>query len=242
VDLASDFEALPYPQYAGGLLAAAGYARRFGITEFSAIEFGVAGGNGLLHLSEYARRLSRELKLHISVFGFDTTTGLPEPQDWRDMPWGYRPADFPCNVEALTARLNGSAELVIGDIAETFPRWFSEHHPPLGFASIDVDYYSSARAILEPILSSTSSHLLPVSSFYLDDINAPAIPDHAGEYAAILEFNRATDRFHFSPAVWIKANRAYPEKLWLTKMFDLYAMDHPSLRSERTVVAHLDLR
>jgi len=41
-------DALPYPAYAYGMLNAAIQAKELGLTRISAIEFGVAGGNGML--------------------------------------------------------------------------------------------------------------------------------------------------------------------------------------------------
>ena len=43
------------PHYAYGVFAAAKLARRLGYSGVSAVEFGVAGGNGLLALEEIAK-------------------------------------------------------------------------------------------------------------------------------------------------------------------------------------------
>jgi hypothetical protein len=48
------FDSLPYTQYATGLQIASRYAVLSGARAFTAIEFGVAGGNGLTALSRYA--------------------------------------------------------------------------------------------------------------------------------------------------------------------------------------------
>ena len=47
-------------QYGFGLLQAGRLATKLGIPKISAIEFGVAGGNGLLALEDHARHVARE--------------------------------------------------------------------------------------------------------------------------------------------------------------------------------------
>src|SRR5580700_10701427 len=70
-DWAALFDAVRYPSYAVGLQTACKYAALAGTPTFTAIEFGVAGGNGLMELSKYAAILSRNTGLKINVVGFD---------------------------------------------------------------------------------------------------------------------------------------------------------------------------
>ncbi len=49
------------------------------------VELGVAGGNGLLSMSEHACTIQQELGVEIIVIGFDAGTGLPESNDPRDL-------------------------------------------------------------------------------------------------------------------------------------------------------------
>src|SRR5215207_985617 len=51
------YNTLDRPHYGYGLLKAAELARRLGYARISAIEFGVAGGNGLLSLERHAARV-----------------------------------------------------------------------------------------------------------------------------------------------------------------------------------------
>src|SRR6185312_2919376 len=57
------------PQYGYGLLSAANLARRLGHSEMTAIEFGVAGGNGLVNLEMHAEHVRRETGVKIVIFG-----------------------------------------------------------------------------------------------------------------------------------------------------------------------------
>src|SRR5437867_11214954 len=139
---AAYFDAIPSVRYAVGLARAAEFAALCGILSFSAIELGVAGGNGLMWLSKHARSVSTQTGMTIRVAGFDNATGLPPIADWRDAPWVYRPGEYPCDVDALTKRL-GRSELVLTDIAECLPEWLAQGHWTVGMLEAVCDYYSS---------------------------------------------------------------------------------------------------
>ena len=67
------------PHYTWGVLHAAHLAKVLGIKRISVIEFGVAGGNGLVSLENIAQEVERLLGVGIDVYGFDTGVGLPKP-------------------------------------------------------------------------------------------------------------------------------------------------------------------
>ena len=80
--------------------------------------------------------------------------GAQEADDWRDAPWLYSPGDYPGDHSAFQRRLEDRAALVLGDIRHMFREWLSgEHRAPIGFISIDVDYYSSTVGVLDGIAS-----------------------------------------------------------------------------------------
>ena len=76
--------------HAWGILNAAYLAKALGHRQISLIEFGVAGGNGLLSMELAAKRIEKILGVGIEIYGFDSGRGLPKPQDYRDLPnlWG----------------------------------------------------------------------------------------------------------------------------------------------------------
>src|SRR5208337_3030453 len=198
------FDALPYTQYATGLQIASRYAVLSGARSFTAIEFGVAGGNGLLSLSRYATEVSRQTKLEIKVVGFDSGAGLPSTDDVRDAPWCWSPGDFPLDFDRLRQRLPSGTELIIGDIRETFPKWLATgDEAPIGFVSIDVDQYTGAAAICSALGRVAVNRLLPFVSCYFDDILHFSIPRWAGEYCAIQEFNQTHPARQFDPDEWL---------------------------------------
>src|SRR5688572_21000422 len=55
----SDFQVIERPHYAYCMLRAADLARRLGHDAISAIEFGVAGGNGLAFMNDFAKEVKR---------------------------------------------------------------------------------------------------------------------------------------------------------------------------------------
>src|SRR5260370_41219669 len=110
---------------------------------------GVAGGLGLLALERHARTIQDQVGIELAVFGFDLGSGVPEPRDYRDMPYVWRSGYFAMDGKALRDRLR-SAEIVVGDVSVTVPEFMARpglHR--IGFVAFDLDYYSSTAAALE---------------------------------------------------------------------------------------------
>jgi hypothetical protein len=236
------FDAFCYPFYAVGLQTACRYAALAGAKGFTAIEFGVAGGNGLVELSKYAAVLSRKTGLEIRVVGFDTGVGLPRSRDRRDAPWVWNAGDFPGDVEGLRAALPAGVELVVGRIEETFPCWIERAALPLGFISVDVDLYSGAAAICNTMGAADISRLLPFVSFYFDDLLHCLVPRCTGEFEALSEFNHSHQDRKFDRDDWLCEDRPYADRLWLKRMYSLCCFDHPVMRVHRARgSARLDL-
>jgi hypothetical protein len=237
------YDAVRYPAYALGLQTACRYAALAGTKGFTAIEFGVAGGNGLRELSSYAEKISRKSGLEIRVAGFDTGEGLPPNSDYRDAPWLWKSGDFPGDVERLRRVIPETTELVLGRVEETFPRWLSAgSHLPVGFVSVDVDYFSSSNAILSVLGDAEARVLLPFVSCYFDDLLRCCTPRPTGEFAAIAEFNGSVTRRKFDRDDWLSEDRPYGERLWLKRMYSLCCFDHPALGTQKDrEVARLDL-
>lgn len=237
------FDAVRYPAYAVGLQTACRYAGLAGAEGFTAIEFGVAGGNGLVELSKYAATLSGATKLKIKVVGFDCGSGLPLSSDYRDAPWLWNPGDFPCDIDQLRRALPRETDLVVGRIEETLPRWLLDSAAlPVGFVSVDVDLYSASAAICDALGSTDVCRLLPFVSFYFDDVLHYLTPRSTGEFAAIAEFNRAHVDRQFDRDDWLSEDRPFGERLWLKRMYSLCCFDHPATRGNKErQVARLDL-
>lgn len=134
-----DLGAIPRANYAYCLLKGARLASKLGVERITVLEFGVAGGNGLLALEDYADITKELLGVEIVVVGFDTGEGLHEPEGVRDMPYFFAAGNYAMDVPALRSRLR-SAELVLGDARETFRDFLSQDRRPIGAISFDMDY------------------------------------------------------------------------------------------------------
>ncbi len=216
------------PHYAWCLHYAAGQAKGLGYRAMTVIELGVAGGNGLLCLCDHAAEIRKQLGIEIRIVGFDSGGGLPTTSDVRDLHYLWPAGSFEMNRVALEKRLAGRAELVLGNVSETVPRWQPPANAPLGCVMFDLDLYTSTRDAL-PLLTKTNA--LPRIWCYFDDISGypdMELTDFIGEGAALWEFNNHPDRSLFrdnvSPANIFAAN--WPE-MWHRKMYIYHRLSHP---------------
>lgn len=213
------------PQYLWPLLHSAHAARALGIPRIAALEFGVAGGNGLLALERAAAAATRLSGTEVEIFGFDTGTGMPASTEPRDAPWLIEPSLFAMDEAALRARLT-QAQLVLGDVRETVASWAASAHAPVGFVAFDLDYYSSTVDALR-VLEGDPGRLLPRVLCYFDDLFGHSWTDFMGVRAAIDEFNAGHDerkigkihglRYELGPE---DRDLAWHEKLYLAHLFD----------------------
>src|SRR6185295_1256317 len=183
--------AVDRPHYGYCLYHAAALAARLRYPRISVIEFGVAGGNGLVNLESHAIEVSKLFPVKIDIFGFDTGAGLPAPAGYKDLPYMWRQGDFKMDEKRLAARLS-QAKLVLGDIKETLPRFLqSKDSSPVGAVFCDVDLYSSTQASLK-LFDADPRFYLPRVFCYFDDIigsETELYNDYTGQRLAIREFN-----------------------------------------------------
>jgi hypothetical protein len=190
----ADMNAVERPHYAYCMFGAARLANRLGIDRISAIEFGVAGGNGLKFMCDFAEEVRRATKVSIECYGFDTGAGMPEPQGREDLPYWFKAEQYKMDVPALKARVpNG--RLILGEISETVAQFAERERPaPIGAIMNDVDYYSSTRAsfgLLKQAKARPES-FLPRLFMYFDDIIGTELEMYGpfnGQLAAIGDFN-----------------------------------------------------
>jgi hypothetical protein len=177
------------PQYLWGMLHAARATASAGLAGFSALEFGVAGGHGLLELEAAASAAEEIYPVTVEIVGFDSGSGMPAPTDHRDVPWVIKPGVLAMDESKLRARLT-RADLALGPVVDTVPRWLTGTHPPVGFISFDLDYYSSTVDAFQ-VLDAADDALLPRVMCYFDDLFGYGWSDFNGERAAITDFNLA---------------------------------------------------
>ena len=182
-----------YPQYGYGIVQAVALAGSLGYPRMSALELGVAGGNGLLELERLSKTHSGLAGVDIQVAGFDSGVGLPGPVDHRDLPYVWQPSFFGMDEAALRRRFS-TASLYLGDIADTGRDYIAGKPAPIGFISFDFDYYSSTVKAFEALLEADVERYLPRVVCYFDDTVGPHHVMHScftGEMLAIDEFNAA---------------------------------------------------
>ena len=222
------FDLLVRRQHAYGLLKAADDARARGLSRVTVVELGVASGTGLLNICELGARVSEETGVEFRVAGFDTGEGMPPPTDYRDHPEIYKEGWFPMDRETLERKLPANAELHFGPIAETMRTFVAGLGPdaPLGFATLDVDFYSSSKEALK-LFDGRPDAYLPVLPVYVDDLALSTHTRYAGELLAIREFNEEHELRKLDWD-WNLANtRVFKRAEWLTHMFKLHVLDHP---------------
>ncbi|HEY0282550.1 MAG TPA: hypothetical protein VGC27_08005, partial [Rhizomicrobium sp.] len=215
--------------YGYPLLHSAWAARKLGHKRISAIEFGVAGGNGLVSLERHAERVHQETGVEVAVYGFDTGEGMPQPQDMRDMPYLWQSGYFAMDQAKLKARLR-VAKLVLGQVEDTVAQFFAkENPPPIGFISFDLDYYSSTVAALK-ILDAEHARYLPRVVCYFDDLAggiSDAYNEFAGELLAIKEFNDAHADIKISRVRGLSYHSKNIPAQWHEKIYVTHRFAHP---------------
>jgi len=179
------WDAVARPNYLAGILGGADQAKREGASKISVIEFGVAGGNGLVLMQEYAAAVERETGIGIAVYGFDAGGGLPALcGDYRDHPDQWRPSDYRMDEQVLRQRLTDRTTLIIGDIKTTLPDFVAGRKaPPVGFVSVDVDLYSSTVDTLK-LFTLPGKSMLRRVPMYFDDTDFVFNHRFAGELLA----------------------------------------------------------
>lgn len=227
-----DFDLVVRQQYAFPILYAADMAKKYGYKAVTIVEFGVAGGAGLLNMCRIAERTTAATGIEFRIFGFDTGTGMPSPIDYRDIPESFQAGDFPMDEQRLRQVLPDFAKLIIGDVTETVPAFCASlgKDAPLGFVAVDVDYYSSAKKALD-VLRASPEKYLPIVPVYLDDIGVDGSNPWTGELLAVNEFNEENALRKIAPFTMLRSQRIFKNTQWIDRMFSAHVHDH-ALRSK----------
>lgn len=229
---------LEYPSYLYGLLAAARTCTAIGAKAFTAVEFGVAGGNGLRAMEEHADQVSRLCDVDISIVGLDSGTGLLEPTDPRDCGFALRPGEFRMDEAQLRSMLR-RAELVIGPVEQTavpfMDRIADGELPPLGFVAHDLDVFTGTLAALKA-MPEDPQRLLPRVPIYFDDLTGYPYTSETGEAAAISAFNASYDDRRIGKVENLEhslGGTAHWQN-WPRHVFVLHLFDHPRYGAPET--------
>jgi len=211
------------------MLRAAELAKRLGHDRVSALEFGVAGGNGLAFMADYAVEVKKATGVTVECYGFDTGQGMPPPEGPRDLPYWFQEAQYAMDVDALRARIP-HATLVLGNIRETVTEFVGSYDPaPIGVIFNDTDYWSSTLESfrLFEAVESRPQNFLPRQFLYFDDVKGSEFEMYGscnGQLLAIEEFNAAQSK------VAICLNRNLLPQTHIPYRYHIYyshIFDHP---------------
>ena len=100
LDFRLAMQALDRAEYAFGVKQAVYLATRLKLPSISVIEFGVAGGAGLIALERYALEIGKAHGIQVEVYGFDLGTGLPAPLDYRDLGYVWKRGAYKMDADS----------------------------------------------------------------------------------------------------------------------------------------------
>jgi hypothetical protein len=212
--------AVPYPHYSFCVYQGASLGKRLGLSAVSVVEFGVAGGRGLLALEHHAKEISKVTGIDIEVYGFDSGKGLPKPLDYRDLPYVWREGFYAMDRKKLETRLT-EAKLIIGDLSRTAEEFCKATHAPLAALMFDLDFYSSTAIALKMLEREERTYLPRVYCYFDDTIydGLTAYNDYTGERLAIREFNQRHNDRKIAPLYLQGKWETWQQKLWVFHAF-----------------------
>ncbi len=224
-----DYDLFERPHYAYCLVNAARLASALGISRISALEFGVAGGRGLLALEALCPEIEKTYGVTIELWGFDTGEGLPAPVDYRDLPYIWKAGFYRMDQPALRAKLKRS-KLVLGDVKETVPTFIETHRPaPLGAMFFDLDFWSSTRDSFQ-IFAGPATTMLPRVFCYFDDVisadGGGILCEDVGQLRAIADYNETNAPRRLRRIAGLAEKRPV-RAVWPNQIYVHHAFDHP---------------
>jgi hypothetical protein len=216
------------PNYVWGVVQGAGLAQVLRIPRISVIEFGVAGGNGLMALQDIAARVEDVFSVGIDVYGFDSGAGLPKPRDYRDLPHFFVEGFYPMDAKRLNARLH-KAHLKLGQIEDTLSDFINAKPAPVAFVAVDLDLYTSTKHAFA-LFEANTSLLLPRIYCYFDDVLGFTYSEFTGELLAIAEFNAAHEMRKISKINGLSyfLPPSLAQHRWTEQFYLAHIFDHPS--------------
>lgn len=222
------YDILERPHYAYCMTKAAILAKNLGLKKISALEFGVAGGNGVKAIESLSHEIKRIYDVEFEIYGFDSGEGLPKPQGYRDMPYIWKEGFFEMDKDKLQAKLK-KTKLVFGNVENTVSSFFENYTPaPVGAVFHDLDYYSSTKEALK-LFEKSSEYMLPRVFCYFDDIMSSEqgfMCEFVGQLLAIEEFNKNYQNFKLGKINGLSYTRKV-KSIWNDQIYILHRFDHP---------------
>jgi len=177
------------PHYETILLESALEAKKIGYKKISILELGVAGGNGIIALEKYKKKIEKNINIKINIYGFDYGEGLPDTNNKFDLPFFWSAGEYKIDKEKLNKICD--SKIFFGDINNTFKEFIKTNPDSISAIFFDLDYYTSSKKFLDQ-LPEIKNFLSPRVYCYFDNVfNVNHyMNEHIGELLAIKEFNK----------------------------------------------------
>lgn len=212
------------PHFVWGAVQGVNLAKVLGLSRVSFIEFGVAGGNGLVALENIALKLERTFGISIDVHGFDAVGGMPKARDHRDLPNLWREGFYPMNRDKLEQRLK-RAKLHLGLVEETVHEFVDSKPAPVAFIAFDLCFYTSTIKAFQ-IFDADQSVLLPRVHCFFRNILGRTFGDHNGERLAMADFNAAHEMRKVSKIYGLQYYLDPKIGRWVDQFYLAHIFDH----------------
>lgn len=212
------------PHFVWGALQGVNLAKVLGLSRVSLIEFGVAGGNGLVALENIAQTLEGIFGVGIDVHGFDAVGGMPKAKDHRDLPNLWRAGFYPMNRKKLEQRLKRS-KLHLGMVDETVSAFIESKPAPVAFIAFDLCFYSSTSKAFH-VFDADQSLLLPRIHCFFRNILGCTFGDYNGERLAMSEFNSSHEMRKISKIYGLQYFLGSNIGRWVDQSYMAHIGDH----------------
>ena len=189
------------PHYETILLESCIEAKKLGYEEVSVLELGVAGGNGIIALEKYKKKIEKYLKLKINIYGFDSGEGLPRPNNIHDLPFAWKKGDYKIDKKKLESKIRKS-KIFYGDIKNTVDDFLQINPKNIISIFFDMDFYTSTKDFLNQTFK-LEKCFCPRVYCYFDEVFSANhwLNEYLGERLAIKEFNEENEKFKIGLAL-----------------------------------------
>ena len=211
------------PHYETMLLESCLEAKKLGYDEVSILELGVAGGNGIISLEKYKKKIQKIIDIKINIFGFDTGEGMPESNDKRDLLFYYAKGQYKVDKDKLSKVIE--SKIYYGDINDTVDEFIKSNPKNIICIIFDMDYYSATKNFLNQI-SKLENNLTPRVTCYFDDVfpDKHFVNEYNGVLLAIKEFNNESSNIKIGKSLDSINDFRFP--LGRDKIFLLHNFNH----------------
>ena len=211
------------PHYETIVLESVLQAKKIEYKKVSILEVGVAGGNGIIALENYKKKIEKITNVKIDIYGFDSGEGLPDSNNKFDLPFWFSTGDFKIDKQKLNEKIK--SKIFFGDIKDTFKEFIKTNPAIISAIFVDLDYYTSTKNFLNQ-LPEFKNFLSPRVYCYFDDVfnYNHYSNEHNSELLAIKEFNNENDDIKIGKSVEHSTDFKFP--LGRENLFMLHNFNH----------------